>query len=91
MFTQAILHVPGIFIQSMGMHERASIFSMAGAVLSVAGAWYFSKSLGLEGIALSMCGTQFLVGLLVIPQFYHFVYLRLREQGKSLNLFRLKA
>lgn len=91
MFTQAILHVPGIFIQSMGMHERASLFSMAGAVLSVAGAWYFSKSLGLEGIALSMCGTQFLVGLLVIPQFYHFVYLRLREQGKSLNLFRLKA
>jgi O-antigen/teichoic acid export membrane protein len=91
MFTQAILHVPGIFIQSMGMHERASIFSMAGAVLSVAGAWYFSKSLGLEGIALSMCGTQFLVGLLVIPQFYHFVYLRLRDQGKSLNLFRLKA
>jgi O-antigen/teichoic acid export membrane protein len=91
MFTQAILHVPGIFIQSMGMHERASVLSMAGAVLSVAGAWFFSKSLGLEGIALSMCGTQFLVGILVIPQFYRFVYFRLRDQGKSLNLFRLKA
>ena len=91
MVTQAILHVPGIFIQSMGMHERASILSMAGAVLSVSGAWFFSKSLGLEGIALSMCGTQFLVGILVVPQFYRFVYFRLRDQGKSLNLFRLKA
>lgn len=91
MFTQAILHVPGIFIQSMGMHERAAVFSLAGAVLSVTGAWFFSKSLGLTGIAIAMCGTQFLVGILVVPQFYRFVYLRLQDQKKSLNLFRLKA
>jgi O-antigen/teichoic acid export membrane protein len=91
MFTQAVLHVPGIFIQSMGMHERASILSMIGAVVSVTGAWYFSKSLGLTGIALAMCGTQFLVGILVVPQFYQFLYLRLREQGKFPNIFQLKA
>lgn len=91
MFTQTVLHVPGIFIQSIGMHERASFVSMAGAVLSIAGAWYFSKSLGLAGIALAMCGTQFLVGILVVPQFYRFVYLRLRDQGQSFSLLRLKA
>lgn len=91
MFTQALLHVPGIFIQSMGMHERASILSMIGAVVSVTGAWYFSKQLGLTGIALAMCGTQFLVGILVIPQFYQFIFHRLRDQGKFPNIFQLKA
>jgi O-antigen/teichoic acid export membrane protein len=90
MFTQSVLHVPGIFIQSMGMHERASIFSMLGAVVSIAAAWYFSKLFGLEGIALALCGTQFLVGILVVPQFYRFLWLRLRDQSLALNLFRLK-
>ena len=91
MFTQAILHVPGIFIQSMGMHERASVLSICGAFLSVAGAWYFSKSLGLTGIALAMCGTQFLVGILVIPEFYQFIYHRLKDQNTPFSIFRLKA
>jgi len=90
MFTQSVLHVPGIFIQSMGMHERASIFSMFGAVVSIVAAWYFSKLFGLEGIALALCGTQFLVGILVVPQFYRFLWLRLRDQSLALNLFRLK-
>ena len=91
MFTQAILHVPGIFIQSMGMHERASILSMIGAVVSVLGAWYFSKSLGLTGIALAMCGTQFVVGILVIPQFYRFLFLQLRNAKESFSFIQIKA
>jgi len=90
MFTQCVFHVPAIFIQSLGMHQRSSVIAIIGAPISVITAWYFSKIYGLEGIAAAMCGTQFLVGLLVVPQFYQFIFSHLRKGGKSWSLFSLQ-
>ena len=89
MFTQCIMHVPAVFIQSIGMHERASVVAMIGAPVSVLSAWLLSKTYGLEGIAMGMCGTQFLIGFFVLPAFYRFLQIQLREKGLSLQLFRL--
>jgi len=89
MFTQCLLHIPAIFLQSLGMHERASILSLIGAPVSIFFAWFLSKHYGLEGIALAMCGTQFLIGLFVIPQFYRFIFSRLKQKGKSVSLFHI--
>jgi O-antigen/teichoic acid export membrane protein len=90
MFTQCLLHVPAVFLQSLGMHQRASILSMIGAPISIGMAWWFSKSFGLEGIALAMCGTQFLVGIFVIPQFYRFIQSKLSLKDRPMHLFQLK-
>lgn len=90
MLTQCILHVPAIFLQSMGMHERSSIFAMIGAPLSIGLAWWLNKSMGLEGIALAMCGTQLLVGIIVVPQFYIFLWKQVQTLKRSLTLFQLK-
>ena len=89
MFTQVMYHIPAIFLQSLGMHERSSILALIGAPVSVFFAWLFSKTYGLEGIALAMCGTQFLLGLFIIPQFYQYMISRLREKGKSTSLFQV--
>jgi Na+-driven multidrug efflux pump len=75
------MHIPALFLISMGMHERSSVLAMVFAPLSLGFAWLLSKNLGLEGIALAMCGTQFLVGLIAIPQFYSFM----REKSKETN------
>lgn len=90
MLTQCMLHVPGVFLQSMGMHERSSILAIIGAPISVLLAWWMNKTLGLEGIALAMCGTQLLVGLSAAPQFYLFIWEQLNSIKKSLNIFQLK-
>lgn len=90
MFSQCLFHIPAVFLQSLGMHERASILSMIGAPISIGMAWWFSKSFGLEGIALAMCGTQFGVGLFVIPQFYIFIKEKLQLKNRQMNLFQLK-
>ncbi len=90
MVTQCILHVPAIFIQSLGMHQRASIYSMIGAPVSIFFAWYFSRFYGLEGIALAMCGTQFLVGIFVVPQFYNRVFSQLKQMGRPFSIFSIK-
>jgi hypothetical protein len=63
---------------------------MIGAPISIGMAWWFSKSFGLEGIALAMCGTQFGVGLFVIPQFYIFIKEKLQLKNRQMNLFQLK-
>jgi O-antigen/teichoic acid export membrane protein len=81
MLTQCLMHIPALFLISMGMHERSSVLAMVFAPLSLGFAWLLSKNLGLEGIALAMCGTQFLVGLIAIPQFYSFM----REKSKETN------
>ncbi len=81
MLTQCLMHIPALFLISMGMHERSSVLAMVFAPLSLCFAWLLSKNLGLEGIALTMCGTQFLVGLIAIPQFYSFM----REKSKETN------
>jgi len=90
MFTQCLLHVPAIFLQSMGMHERSSIYSIVGAPIAVFFAWFLSKSYGLEGIALAMCGTQFLIGILVVPQLYSFINEMAKEQKFTLNILQVK-
>ena len=90
MFTQCVMHVPAIFIQSIGMHKRASILSMIGAPVAVVGAWYLSKQFGIEGIAFSMCAVQFLVGILVVPQFYNFLFRNLRSQGHHASILRVQ-
>jgi O-antigen/teichoic acid export membrane protein len=90
MFFQCMMHVPAIFLQSMGMHERSSIFAIVGAPVAVIAAWYLSKIFGLEGIAIAMCGTQFLVGVLVIPQLYFFFRDMTRDKKFNLNLLQVK-
>lgn len=90
MLTQCILHVPGLFLQSMGMHERSSILAISGAPVSILLAWWLNKSMGLEGIAIAMCGIQLLVGSLAAPQFYLFIWEQLKSLKKPMNLFQLK-
>jgi O-antigen/teichoic acid export membrane protein len=90
MFTQCVLHVPAIFIQSIGMHKRASILSMIGAPVAVVAAWYLSKTYGLEGIAFSMCAVQFLVGILVVPQFYIYILDKVRSQGHIPSILKVQ-
>lgn len=90
MVTQCLMHVPGIVLQSVGLHERSAIVAIIGAPISLVFAWWFSKSLGLEGIALAMCGSQLIIGLIAAPQFYQTMYQKLRSQGMGLNLFLLK-
>jgi hypothetical protein len=72
------------------MHQRASIYSMIGAPVSIFFAWYFSRFYGLEGIALAMCGTQFLVGIFVVPQFYNRVFSQLKQMGRPFSIFSIK-
>jgi O-antigen/teichoic acid export membrane protein len=81
MLTQCLMHIPALFLISMGMHERSSILAMIFAPVSLVFAWLMSKNLGLEGIALAMCGSQFLVGIIAIPQFYSFM----KEKSKESN------
>lgn len=90
MFFQSLLHVPAIFLQSMGMHERSSIFAIVGAPISIVLAWYFSKIYGLEGIALAMTASQTIIGLLVVPQLYRFLAEVSREKNLNISLFKLK-
>lgn len=90
MLTQCLLHVPGIILQSVGLHERSAIVAIIGAPISLVFAWWFSKGLGLEGIALAMCGSQLIIGLIAAPQFYKTMYQNLRSQGMGLNFFLLK-
>ena len=90
MFFQCLMHVPAIFLQSMGMHERSSIFAIVGAPIAVISAWFLSKTLGLEGIAIAMCGTQFVVGILVVPQLYFFFKNMTKDKKFNLNLLQIK-
>lgn len=90
MLTQCMLHVPGIFLQSIGMHERSSILAISAAPVSLVLAWWLNKDFGLEGIALAMCGMQLLVGILAVPQFYTFLSARLRELKLPFSLFYVK-
>ncbi len=90
MFTQCLLHVPAIFLQSIGKHERASVLAIAGAPLALFLAWLFNKWYGLEGIAMAMCGTQLLVGILVIPQLYFFFVERGRDINRKMSIFLMK-
>lgn len=90
MLSQCLLHVPGIFLQSIGMHERSSIFAIVGAPISILLAWWLNQSMGLEGIALAMCGMQLLIGLFAAPQFYLFLVDQLKSKRHSFSLFQLK-
>lgn len=90
MFAQCLLHVPAIFLQSLGMHERASILAMFGAGVTIGLAWFLSGPLGLMGIALATTSVQFVVGILVVPQFYTFMKKKMELTGYSLSLFSLK-
>lgn len=87
MLTQCLMHIPALFLISMGMHERSSILAMVFAPLSLLFAWWMSKDLGLEGIALAMCGSQLLVGLIAIPQFYFFMKEKSRENRFRFSWF----
>lgn len=87
MLTQCLMHIPALFLISMGMHERSSILAMIFAPVSLLFAWLMSKNLGLEGIALAMCGSQLLVGLIAIPQFYSFMKEKSRESNFRFSWF----
>jgi O-antigen/teichoic acid export membrane protein len=90
MFMQCVVHVPGVFLQSMGMNKRASIFYVVGTPISIFLAWFLSKSHGLEGIAIGLSGVQILVQLCIIPEFYNLVKREFVKKGWALNLFQLK-
>jgi len=90
MFLLCIIHIPAVFLQSMGLHQRSAIISIIGAPVSILGAWYFSKLYGIEGIAVSLCTIQILVQIITIPEFYMVVRNGLIEKGKQFNLFQIK-
>lgn len=90
MFAQCLVHIPGLFLQSMGIHQRASIFYVAGAPTSIFLAWYFSKKYGLEGIAISLSAVQLLVQLLIIPEFYSLVKRELDALKLKMSILQLK-
>jgi len=46
--------------------------------------------MGLEGIAVAICGTQFLVGLLVVPQFYSYFRNMTKDKKFDLNLLQIR-
>ena len=90
MFTQCILHVPAVFMQSIGMHERASIVAVVAAPISILMAWWLNAHLGLVGIALGMCSVQFIAGMLIVPQFYTAMVQWVRSSNHNLSLLRIK-
>lgn len=90
MFTQCLLHIPGVFLQSLGMHERSSVLSMLGAAATIGLAIVLANPLGLMGIAIASTGVQLVVGLLAIPQFYNFMRKKMELTGYSLSLFTVK-
>jgi O-antigen/teichoic acid export membrane protein len=90
MFALCVIHIPSVFLQSMGIHERSSIISMIGAPISIVAAWYFSKLYGLEGIAVALCGIQLLVQILIIPEFYSLVKNGLKEKNININPFLIR-
>lgn len=72
------------------MHERASFLAMIGAGVTIGLAWLLSGPLGLMGIALATTSVQFMVGILVVPQFYTFMRKKMELTGYSLSLFSVK-
>lgn len=90
MFVQCILHIQAIFLQCMGMHERSSILVMMGIPVIIFSSWLLSGPYGLEGIAIASTGTQCILGILIVPQFYLFMKERVNQTGHNLSILKIK-
>jgi O-antigen/teichoic acid export membrane protein len=89
MVTQVLIHVEGVFIQSMELHKKMAWFTLAGAAFHILLAILLHHFIGLRGIALSFLISQTIVGLSVVGQLYSFIGQNLGE-GRSFSFFKLR-
>ncbi len=89
MVTQVLIHVEGVFIQSMELHKKMAWFTLAGAAFHILLAILLHHFIGLRGIALSFLVSQTIVGLSIVGQLHSFIGQNLGE-GRSFSFFKLR-
>lgn len=89
MVVQVLIHVVGVFLQSMELHKKLAWYAVAGAFLHIFLAILLHHFIGLRGIALSFLVSQSIIGLSVVGQLYTYIGSNLGE-GRSFSFFKLR-